>query len=66
MEELKQVEETIWEIAWDGYYPYCKKCYFEPELADVIEFGLPEYCPKCGRKMTNADELNSFRKKGDQ
>lgn len=51
--------ETIWEISFDGWYPYCKLCNFEPEWKDVYENGLAKICPNCGATMTNADALNN-------
>lgn len=39
-----------WEINSDGYYPYCSDCGFEPKKISL-------YCPNCGKKMINFQEL---------
>lgn len=39
-----------WAINSDGYYLYCSDCGFEPEK-------ISPYCPNCGKKMINFQEL---------
>ena len=39
-------KHSRWEIAYDGYYPYCAECGYEPD-GDK----LTDYCPKCGSRM---------------
>lgn len=51
-------KKAKWEISCDGYYPYCTNCYFEPyHFVRANEGSLPDICPKCGAKMTNANEF---------
>ena len=39
-------KHSKWEIAYDGYYPYCLECGYEPDRDK-----LSDYCPKCGCRM---------------
>lgn len=48
--------ESKWEISWDGYYPYCNNCYYEPSYSEVVA-GLPDTCPKCGAHMPNYKDM---------
>lgn len=52
--------KSCWEIGYDGYYPYCKNCGYEPDYIYFKKHNklLPKVCPKCHAEMTNADELN--------
>ena len=44
-------EESEWVISYDGYYPYCKKCGYEPERPALNVDNRTPFCPNCGRKM---------------
>lgn len=46
---------STWEINCDGWYPYCCKCNYEPDRADVINHkgSLPRHCPRCNSYMKN-------------
>ena len=35
-----------WKINFDGYYPYCSECGYEPEE-------MTKHCPGCGAVMNN-------------
>lgn len=37
-------KHSKWEICFDGYYPYCSNCDYEPDK-------LTDYCPQCGHRM---------------
>ena len=39
-------KHSKWEIAFDGYYPYCLECKYEPDRDK-----LTDYCPQCGCRM---------------
>lgn len=39
-------KHSKWEIAYDGYYPYCLACGYEPDRDK-----LSDYCPQCGCRM---------------
>lgn len=40
------IQNTLWEIDCNGYYPYCPKCRYEPY--DGI---LTKFCPDCGADL---------------
>lgn len=44
-------EEGIWLINPDGYYPYCSKCGYEPEIPHIHKDNRTPYCANCGVKM---------------
>lgn len=44
-------EESVWVISYDGYYPYCKRCMYEPEKPLMNVDNRTPYCPNCGAKM---------------
>lgn len=48
--------ESKWEISWDGYYPYCDNCSYEPSYSEVLA-GLPDICPKCRAHMLNYKDM---------
>lgn len=47
--------EAEWRISWDGYYPYCSNCSYEPSYKE----GIQKACPKCGCIMTNYEKLKN-------
>ena len=44
--DVAPVVHSKWEICSDGYYPYCKRCFNEPQGRVMTKF-----CPNCGAKM---------------
>lgn len=44
--DVAPVVHSKWEICCDGYYPYCKNCFKEPQGRVMTD-----YCPNCGAKM---------------
>lgn len=59
VKELPQVEpeprKGKWLINSDGYYPYCSECNTEPKSGEMTNF-----CPKCGAKMEEHDEMQGM------
>ena len=49
-EDVASVKYSEWEISCDGYYPYCKRCGYEPPYASGRDMRT-QYCPECGAKM---------------
>lgn len=53
-----KVKQSEWLISADGYYPFCRNCYYEPSYeetklaknASMLKDVLPK-CPKCGAEM---------------
>ena len=43
---VQPIIHSKWEISSDGYYPYCKNCFKEPQGRVMTD-----YCPNCGAKM---------------
>ena len=43
--------EAEWRISWDGYYPYCRNCSYEP-----YKEGIQKVCPNCGCVMINYEK----------
>ena len=39
-------KHSKWEISFDGYYPYCLNCGYEPDRDN-----LTDCCPKCNSIM---------------
>ena len=40
------VRHGHWNISFDGYYPYCSECGYQPDRNEDMD-----YCLKCGCKM---------------
>ena len=60
--EGKMSKKAKWNISWDGYYPYCSNCSYEPDYNE----GIQKICPHCGSSMTNYEELSASRKKDEK
>lgn len=50
-DDVTEVRHGEWKICSDGYYPYCSRCEYEPELSTRYSNNLTPYCPNCGAKM---------------
>ena len=42
---------ATWIINPDGYYPYCSKCGYEPEVPRIHADNRTPFCPQCGERM---------------
>ena len=54
---MTDIQNTLWKINFDGYYPYCPNCRYEPYDGRITYF-----CPNCGkdlRKKTLVDVKSS-------
>ena len=40
------IQNTLWKIDCDGYYPYCPNCRYEPDDGRITYF-----CPNCGKDL---------------
>lgn len=40
------IQNTLWEINCDGYYPYCPNCRYEPHNGRITYL-----CPNCGKDL---------------
>ena len=49
--DVVEVRHGEWKICSDGYYPYCSRCVYEPEISTRYSNNLTPYCPNCGAKM---------------
>lgn len=49
--DVVEVRHGEWKICSDGYYPYCSRCRYEPEISTRYRNNLTPYCPNCGAKM---------------
>jgi hypothetical protein len=49
--DVVEVRHGEWKICSDGYYPYCSRCRYEPEISTRYSNNLTPYCPNCGAKM---------------
>ena len=41
-----EIQNTLWKIDCNGYYPYCPKCGYEP-----YDGRLTNFCPDCGADL---------------
>ena len=48
------IQNTLWEINCDGYYPYCPKCRYEPDDGKLTYF-----CPNCGADLRKENKVLS-------
>ena len=46
------IQNTLWKIDCNGYYPYCPKCRYEPY--DGI---LTKFCPDCGADLRRENSI---------
>ena len=45
-ENVAPIVKGEWKINFDGYYPYCPNCRYEPKGGI-----MSNYCPNCGADM---------------
>lgn len=47
-----EIQNTLWKINSNGYYPYCPKCRYEP-----YDGRLTNFCPECGADLRGKNNI---------
>lgn len=47
-----EIQNTLWKIDCNGYYPYCPNCRYEP-----YDGRLTKFCPNCGKDLRKENPI---------